>query len=139
MSRVVNTNSPGKRRNHHMRSCAELLRHLSQKQNVDDETRDMIAAMVFALAEIEKSIDDATDAWEKRDYWIKAEQFRERWAWVTRTQMALTMILHEEDWNNLPTQIVSVLPHFSEITVNKFTRSSDLWDGRYEAFKQMAE
>jgi hypothetical protein len=89
-----------------MRSCAELLRHLSQKQKVDDETRDMIAAMVFALAEIEKSIDDATDVWEKRDYWIKAEQFRERWAWVTRTQMALTMILHEEDWNNLPTQIV---------------------------------
>ena len=32
MSRVINTDGPGKRRNQLMRTCAELLRRLSQKQ-----------------------------------------------------------------------------------------------------------
>ena len=40
MGRVINTNSPGKRRSFHMRTIAEILRRLTQKPDVDDEVRD---------------------------------------------------------------------------------------------------
>ena len=49
MGRVINTNSPGKRRSFHMRTIAEILRRLTQKSDVDEEVRDMLAMVVFAL------------------------------------------------------------------------------------------
>jgi hypothetical protein len=135
MSRVVNTNSPGKRRNQHMRAGAELLRRLSQKPAIDDEARDMMAALVFSLRGVEESLEDATDAWEKRDYWMKAEQFRQKWMWVGTSADELDAILRSEDWGRLPIFMINILPNYSEITINKFTRDSDLWDGMYKKFQ----
>jgi hypothetical protein len=135
MSRVVNTNSPGKRRNQHMRAGAELLRRLSQKPAIDDEARDMMAALVFSLRGVEESLEDATDAWEKRDYWMKAEQFRQKWMWVGTSADELDAILRSEDWGRLPVFMINILPNYSEITINKFTRDSDLWDGMYKKFQ----
>jgi hypothetical protein len=74
MGRVVNTNNPGKIRSQLMRTSAELLRHLSQKTEVDDEVRDMVAQLVFCLRGIEEGIESSAEAWERRDYWLKAEQ-----------------------------------------------------------------
>ncbi|MFP4323255.1 MAG: hypothetical protein ACLFTK_12445 [Anaerolineales bacterium] len=136
MSRVVNTNSPGKRRHYHMRSCAELLRHLSQKQDIDAEACDMLGALVFSLQAIDDTLQEAIDAWEKRDYWMKAEQFRQEWAWVSANMDHLVAILREEDWATIPTVLARLFPHFQEITINKNMRSPDLWNGKYEKFQQ---
>jgi hypothetical protein len=132
MSRVVNTNNPGKRRSQNLRACAELLRHLSQKAEIDDEVQDMLAAMIFALREVEKSLDEAVVAWEKRDYWIKAEQFRQKWAWTGLTLDTLTAILRKEDWAALPAFMARTLPYFADIKINKLTRQADLWKGKYD-------
>ena len=78
MSRVINTDGPGKRRNQLMRTCAELLRRLSQKQEIDADSKDMLALLTYCLREIEAGIDESALAWEKRDYWMKAEEFRQR-------------------------------------------------------------
>lgn len=64
MGRVINTNSPGKRRNASMRTIAEILRRLAPKQAVDDETRDMIAMIVYCLRDIDETILDSIKAWE---------------------------------------------------------------------------
>jgi hypothetical protein len=136
MARVVNTNNPGKRRNHAMRSCAELLRFLSQKPEIDDESRDMLAAMVFALREIDASIDEAAVAWEKRDYWMKAEQFREKWTWVAMYCDELTILMRAENWAAIPAVLMRMLPYFAEIKINKQMRFSDLWEGKYRQFLQ---
>ena len=81
MSRVINTDSTGKKRNQNMRTGAELLRHLSQKNTIDDEAKDMLALLIYCLREIDEGIDSSAQAWEKRDYWMKAEEFRQRWRW----------------------------------------------------------
>ena len=52
MSRIINTASPGKERNQLRRTAAELIRHLMFKQRVDEETKDMLAALVYALKSI---------------------------------------------------------------------------------------
>jgi hypothetical protein len=136
MSRVVNTNNPGKRRSQNLRACAELLRHLSQKAEIDDEAKDMLAAMVFALREVEKSLDEAVVAWEKRDYWIKAEQFRQKWTWTGLALDTLVDILKTENWAALPMFMVKNLPYFADIKINRVTRQASLWEGKYEQLSQ---
>jgi hypothetical protein len=132
MGRVINTDSPGKRRNQLMRTAAELLRHLSQKNGIDADARDMLALLVSCLREISNGIDESTVAWEKRDYWIKAEEFRQRWSWTGKMADDLEDIIIQEDWGQLPPLMVSLFPYFADIKVTKFTRKPSLWKGCYQ-------
>ncbi len=132
MSRVVNTDSVGKARNQHMRTAAEVIRRLSQKQQFDDEAKDMVASLVFCFREIEDGIEEAMLAWEKRNYWNKVEQFRQQWTWVGSAAARLEQMIRNEAWDQLPAQLASLFTHFSDITINKFTRDSDAWEGAYE-------
>jgi hypothetical protein len=131
LGRVINTDGPGKRRNNLMRTAAELLRHLSQKRDIDDDARDMLALLVFCLKEIADGIDESTVAWEKRDYWIKAEEFRRRWQWTHQMAGELETMLVKADWQNLPPLMVKLFPYFSDIKVTKLTRKPSLWKGAY--------
>lgn len=132
MSRVINTDSPGKRRNQLMRTCAELMRHLSQKSDIDDETKDMLALLIICLRQIDEGIDESAQAWEKRDYWMKSEEFRQRWRWAGEMAAELQLVVVEEQWGKMPEMMIKLLPRFSDITVNKFTRKASLWKGAYE-------
>jgi hypothetical protein len=133
MSRVINTDNPGKRRNHLMRTGAELLRHLSQKQQIDDEAKDMLALLIFTLQEIADGIERSTLAWEKRNYWLKVEEFRNNWNWTGHLARKLEKMVLNEEWQDLPPMMVKLFPHFSDITVLKFTREPSLWQGCYVA------
>lgn len=132
MSRVINLDSPGKLRNQLMRTSAEVIRHLSQKTELDEEACDMAALLVYCLREIDAGIDDSALAWEKRDYWVKAEQFRARWAWSGQAADELDAIVCQGKWDQLPPMLAKLLPHFTEIRVVKLTRDADLWRGAYQ-------
>jgi ABC-type nitrate/sulfonate/bicarbonate transport system substrate-binding protein len=129
MGRVINTDSTGKSRNQHMRTCAEMLRHLSQKQALDAEAKDMVAALVYALREIDSGIEQSAQSWEKRDYWMKAEELRQRWGWPGRYADALTALVLGERWEELPPLMVKLMPYFSDIKITKFTRDMTSWSG----------
>lgn len=136
MSRVVNLDGPGKARSQLMRTGAEVLRLLSQKTALDDEARDMAALLVFCLREIDAGIDDSALAWEKRDYWVKAEQFRARWAWAGKSGAELESVVLGDAWDQLPMTLAKLLPYFTEIKIVKMTRSRDLWQGAYHRLMQ---
>ncbi|MBC8098490.1 MAG: hypothetical protein H7Y11_03530 [Armatimonadetes bacterium] len=127
MSRVINTDGPGKKRNQLMRTAAELVRRLSQKSAIDDDAKDMLAMLVFCMREIDDGIEESSKAWEKRDYWMKAEEFRQRWMWAGKTADELKDILFREDWAALPTLMLRLLPQFAEIKITKFTRAESTW------------
>ncbi|MDX1994927.1 MAG: hypothetical protein SF029_21270 [bacterium] len=131
MSRVINTDGPGKKRNQLMRTSAELLRRLSQKQDIDDEAKDMLALLVFSLREIDEGIDESALAWEKRDYWVKAEEFRKRWAWAGLMSSDLQTLVLKAEWNRLPQMMIKLLPYFADVKITKLTRKDDLWQGSY--------
>lgn len=131
MSRVVNTDSVGKQRNQQMRTAAELLRHLSQKSEIDDEARDMAAALVLCFKQIEDGIEEAMLAWEKRNYWNKVEEFRSQWTWVGAAAARLENLIRTGAWDQLPSQLMNLLKHFSDITISKFTRGEEAWAGAY--------
>ena len=132
MGRVINTNSPGKRRNSFMRTCAEILRRLSQKKQVDHETKDMVAMLVYCLRSIDDTIEESVRAWEKRGYWKKADDFQQKWWWASRLSTDIEKLVRSGDWAELPTMMVTLFPHFSDIHVNKMTRNQSLWDGCYQ-------
>ena len=139
MTRVVNTDSVGKARNQHMRTAAEVMRRLSQKSELDDEVKDMAASLVFCFREIEDGIEEAMVAWEKRNYWNKVEQFRAQWTWVGHASANLEHVIRSEAWDQLPTQLAGLFGHFSDITISKFTRGTEAWEGAYARLLREAQ
>ena len=133
---VINTDSTGKQRNQTMRTVAEILRRLSQKQVVDDEVRNMTAMLVYCLREIEAGIDQSATAWEKRDYWVKSEELRQRWMWVGDMADQLRSMIYLEQWTLLPPIMLKLLPRVADIKITKMTRDVTLWDGVYDKLMQ---
>ncbi|RMF32330.1 MAG: hypothetical protein D6759_08610 [Chloroflexi bacterium] len=132
MGRIIHTQSPAQIRNYHRRTIAELLRHLSQKPQVDEETKDMAALLVYSLREIGQVNERAAQAWERRDYWLKADRFRREWAWVGQMAEDLEDVLRHQAWDLLPRLLMDLLPRFADIKVTRLTRSPELWRGAYE-------
>lgn len=132
MSRVINTVSPGKQRNRLRRTIAEILRHLMFKRELDGETKDMAAALVFALRDIAQTVEVTTTAWEKRHYFLKADRFRLKWEWTAPTADRLQALIIQGRWERLPQELAILLPHFSDIRVAKMTRSASTWKSSYD-------
>jgi hypothetical protein len=136
MSRLINTNDPGKLRNTARRTIAEILRHLMFKRSLDEETKDMAAALVFALREIAASVDTTVEAWEKRDYFLKADRFRLEWEWAGPTADRLQEIVMLGRWEELPAQLAILLPRFKDIRIAKMTRPTSAWKASYALLMQ---
>lgn len=131
MARVINTNSPGKRRSAHMRTIAEILRHLSQQREVNQQTQDMVAMLVYCLRGIDDTVEESVRAWEKRGYWKKADDFQQRWWWSSLMANAIEDLLRTGSWDNLPETMIKLYPHFADIQVNRMTRDPAEWKGAY--------
>jgi hypothetical protein len=136
MSRVISIDGPGKVRSQHRRTIAEALRRLSQKSKLDDEVKDLVALIIFSLHGIADTIDRTVEAWEKRDYYLKADRFREQWRWVEPSADELSAITYEGQWNQLPTVLAQLMPHFADIKIRRMTRKPKLWQGAYQRFMQ---
>ena len=136
MSRVISTQAPGKVRNQHRRTIAEALRRLSQKPRLDDEARDLAALIVFCLHGMADTVDQTVKAWEKRDYWMKAERFNEEWRWLEPVADELGAVIYEGRWEQLPAALAQLMPHFADVKVKQMTRKPDLWRGAYKRFVQ---
>lgn len=131
MARVINTNSPGKRRSAQMRTVAEILRHLGQKTSIDEHSKDMVAAVIFSLRAIEATVEESAVAWEKRGYWKKADDFQQKWWWCSLSSVSLEKLVRSGDWEEIPEAIFKLFPHFSDIKINRLTRDPSDWSGMY--------
>ena len=131
MARVINTNSPGKRRNAHMRTIAEILRRLSQQREVNQRSKDMVAMLVFCLRGIDETVEESIRAWEKRGYWKKADDFHQKWWWSSLMADAIEKLLRDGNWDSVPETMVKLYPHFADIQINRMTRDPADWDGAY--------
>jgi cytochrome P450 len=137
MSRIISTERPGKIRNQHRRTIAEALRRLSQKSQLDDEAKDLAALIIFCLHGIADTVDQTIRAWEKRDYYLKAERFREKWRWVDPIADELSAVvggINEDRWERLPAVLARLMPHFADVKVKRMTRKPTLWQGAYNKF-----
>jgi hypothetical protein len=134
MSRVISTQKPGNIRNQHRRTIAEALRRLSLKSELDGEAKDLAALIVFSLHGIADTVEQTIEAWEKRDYYIKAEHFRQEWRWLNPITDELSAVIYEGQWGQLPAVLARLTPHFADIRIKQMTRKPTLWQGAYERF-----
>lgn len=132
MSRVINTNSPGKIRSQHRRTIAEILRHLMFKRGLDEETKDMAAALVFSLRAIDDTVEQTVEAWEKRNYYIKADRFRLQWEWAGPAADRLEDIVRADAWERLPVELAALAPRFADARILKMTRKPETWESSYQ-------
>lgn len=131
MSRVIHVDNPGKRRNAARRSVAEILRYLSRKSAIDDEAKDMSAALVFLLAEIKATVDESAAAWEKRGYWMKVERFVRDFEWIPEAAANLDDVIRHSAWDLLPELLADLSPRFDDIKIKTMTRKPTEWRGTY--------
>jgi hypothetical protein len=136
MSRLIKTDSAGKQRAQMMKALALALRALAARAQFDTEARDLAAFLVLALREIHATIDVTCVAWEKRDYWLKADQFRREWAWAGRAAEKLTPILHREEWHHLPPLMVELSKYVAKIELPKRNTLGAPWVGAYGKLMQ---
>jgi hypothetical protein len=132
MSRVINTTSVGQERNQLRRTIAEALRHMILKPKFDQESRDLASLIVFSLRRLEQGVEQTATAWENRNYFLKADRFRREWEWIEETSFALETALLLGQFEDVPPILGNLIPRFSDITIGRYTRSPELWDGCYQ-------
>lgn len=136
MSRITHVDgTPASQRNRLRRTIAEILRRLSAKSKIDVETKDMVSFIIIALRAIHDSIEKSCEAWEKRDYFLKADQFRREWTWLMPTANRLEDLVMTEEWSLLPTELAGLAARFSDVKVNQMTKPASLWQDAYQKLR----
>ena len=136
MSRLVKTDGVGKQRNRLLKGVVLALRELATRSKVEDETRDLVAFIALALNEIHATIDVTCVAWEKRDYWLKADQFRREWAWAGRSAEKLERVVLGDEWQNLGPLIPELAKHLEKVTLPKRNTLGTPWLGAYAELRE---
>ena len=132
MGRLFTSDSTGTQRQRHRRTIAEALRLLMTKPKMDAESRDIMALIVLSLREIAAGVEQSASVWDKRHYYIKADQLRAEWEWTSKMADRMTPLLKVGDWVRLAQVLADLVPRFADVDVKQVTRTSKLWTGAYE-------
>ena len=134
MSRVINPDSTGKQRTQLSKAIVLAVRELARQKDVTDQTRDLAAFIAIALQIIADGIDVSVAAWEKRDYWIKADKFRMEWAWAGQIAEKMRTSVLSEDWAAVAVLSAQIAQKLSKVQVSENHRLGKPWVG---SFKQL--
>ena len=132
MSRVINPDSVGKLRTQLIKGIVLSIRELARQTGTGAETRDLAAFIALALKSISEGIDVSVTAWEKRDYWIKADKFRMEWMWTGSTAVKMRNAVLAEDWATVAALSAQIAQKFNKIQVSENHRLGRPWIGSYD-------
>lgn len=131
MSRVINPDSAGKERTRLMKAIVLCMRELAKQGNVSTESKDQVAFIVLALQTIAEGIDASVAAWEKRDYWVKADKFRMEWMWAGQVAAKMKAALLSDDWGAIAIQMPQIAQKLGKVQVSDNHRLGKPWGGAY--------
>ncbi|MHB1120682.1 MAG: hypothetical protein ACYC11_11540 [Bellilinea sp.] len=136
LSRVINPESAGKLRNNLTRAVVLAIRELMKQPEPNEAAHDLAAFIVLALEDIAGTIDVSVQAWEKRDYWVKADRFRMEWDWAGTLGREMRSALQTEDWGRIAVNTARVAQKLGKITIPERNRIGTPWNGAYEKFSK---
>ncbi len=136
MSRIIKTDTVGKQRTQLTKAVMITIRELAAKKQVDDEARDMAAFLALALTAIDNTIDESVKAWEKRDYWMKADQFRRDWAWSGRLAAKVREAALLNDWAELALLMPEIATKLGAVKLPKSNTIGKPWTGALAELKK---
>lgn len=131
MSRVINPDSVGKERTRLTKGIVLCIRELAKQKDITSETKDMAAYIALALQSIADGIDASVAAWEKRDYWVKADKFRMEWLWAGQSAAKMKAAVLGDDWATVAVLMPQIAARFTKIEVSDNHRLGKPWSGAY--------
>jgi hypothetical protein len=134
MSRVINTQSVGKERNQLVKAIVISIRELMKQGKPDSISKDLVAFIAVALEAVSETIDRTVTPWEKRNYWVKADKFRQEWAWAKSLSEELSTALLSEDWPAIAATTVQIGSNLSHVEVSDRHRMGKPWVGAWDKF-----
>ena len=131
MTHFIKTESGTTLRNKLLKSIIITIRELGKQSEVDSDTKDMIAFIILSLQMITDTIEEAVVAWEKRDYWLKADRFRLDWEWAIKSSNGLHQALINDDWASISSLIPIIAGKCRNIKLTSKSSSLKIWVGAY--------
>ena len=132
MSRVINPDSAGKERTRLTKAVVIAIRELARQTDTGSDARDLAAFIAIALQTIADGIDVSVLAWEKRDYWVKADRFRMEWAWAGQMGEKMKSALLADDWAGVAMLSTQIANKLSKVKVSDNHRMGKPWVGAYK-------
>jgi hypothetical protein len=136
VSRIIKTESAGKDRTQMTKAIMITIRELAAKKDIDDEARDMAAFLALTLYAIYDTIDESVKAWEKRDYWMKADQFRMQWQWTGVQARKVREAALLNDWAELAACMPEIASKLGTIKLPKSNTIGKPWTGALMELKK---
>lgn len=135
MSPIINPDSAGKERTRLSKAIVLAVRQLAKQSQVTQEARDLAAFIAMALRIISDGIDVSVAAWEKRDYWIKADKFRMEWTWTGQFADKMKTAVLTDDWGTVAMLSAQIAQKFGKIVVSENNRLGKPWVGAFQKMK----
>lgn len=133
---VKTTESGATYRNRLSRSIVLAIRLLMQQNKPDGSSLDKAAFVVLALEKITESVNTSAEAWEKRDYWVKADHFRLEWSWVDQSRISLEKVVLTQNWPEIARELIQVAQHLRSVQISANNRIGEPWEGAWELLSQ---
>ena len=132
LSQIINPNVPGKERARLKKGIALALRELMKENEPNAQTRDLVAFISLALDGIKRTVEITAVAWEKRNYWLKADRFRREWAWADALSKEFRPLVLAKDWDSIALSSAKLYQHVKEIKISEKHRMGKPWIGAWE-------
>jgi hypothetical protein len=116
---------------------AQALRAVAQRPDISDgETREVLAFLALSLSELNESVEETAAAWERREYWLKADRFRLEWAPIRVIHGRLDMALRAGDMGQARGFGTDLARLLAERRLRPLKSSSTPWKGAWDAWLQ---
>ena len=129
---MINPDSVGKERTRLTKSIVLCIRELAKQSDVTAETKDQAAYIALALQAIADGIDVSVAAWEKRDYWVKADKFRMEWMWAGQVAAKMKTAVLTDDWATIAMLMPQIAQRFNKVEVSDNHRLGKPWTSAYQ-------
>jgi hypothetical protein len=135
LSRLIKTDTVGKDRTRLTKGIVLAVRELAKQKDINTETKDLAAFIALALQAVSEGIDESVAAWEKRDYWVKADRFRMEWTWTGQTASKMKTALQKDDWGTIAMAMPQIATKLNKIQIAENHRLGRPWVGAYKRMK----
>ena len=135
MGRVINPERPGKIRERLLKVLVIALEEYQSLDGVSDQTKDIAAFIALTLEAISQTAERTASAWEKRDYWIKADRFRNEWKWVSTYGNRMQAAVLDGNYSLVHAIATDILEFVNDIELPKRHRLGTPWIGAYQVLK----
>ncbi len=135
LSRIISSESGTRERTRLSKAVVKAIRILAQQEKPDDESRDLAAFIAIACDAMYKSVEASVVAWEKRDYWVKADRFRMEWQWCERAASAMRNAVLSGDWGTVAATSGLIAQKLMKVQLAPGARVGTPWVGAYRQLK----